>query len=224
MDDNVDLKYRSRARMDHMVMAINHIEKISEVGWEEQREIMQEVDKTKLVLLEVLAKEIRSADNIALNNDRTLNDDDTHTTGLLSQLKAAKDVTRDNSEKRQEDLNDIRAQLRRTELGRTGTQQKALKFNQSDEFVHNISILGRTDSARDAAFSTHCRATLDTACHDNWVSTTIVERAGLLGTVGMIADADAYDSFSGHAMEPQGQIELTFFLAAADGSSQQTRT
>lgn len=154
-----------------------------------------------------------------LNEARAQNNDDTHVVELLSQLKLDMDNTRDNFDKRQQDLEEIRAQLERS-----FTQQKPLEFSQSEEFVYNISILSREGGAQDAASSTHCRATLDTGCHDNWVSTGIVERAVLQDSIITITDSDEFKSFSGHPMEPQGQIELTFFLATASGSSQQTRT
>ncbi|KAI7786987.1 hypothetical protein LA080_001779 [Diaporthe eres] len=155
----------------------------------------------------------------ALDDARARGNDDTHVAELLSQLKADMDNTRDNIDKRQEDLKEIRAQLERT-----FTQQMPLEFNQSDGFVYNISILSREDGVHDAASSTHCRATLDTGCHDNWVSTGIIERADLQGSIIAITDSDQFKSFSGHVMEPQGQIELTFFLATVSASSQQTRT
>lgn len=161
---------------------------------------------------------IKDALNV-LYYPRAQSSDNYQVVELLSQLKADLDERRDNFDKRQQDLEETRAQLERS-----FTQQKPLEFSQSEEFVYNISILSQEDSAHDAAASTHCRATLDTGCHDNWVSTGIIKRAVLQDSIVAITDSDKFKSFSGHPMEPQGRIELTFFLATASGSSQQTRT
>lgn len=206
-------------------MSMKKLDDMSQLGLQYQTRFMKEVEETKHDLLrhmstimDVFDKQSRSGLNIGFNNGAP-SADNTYVAELLSQLKAAMDATRDNSDRRQEDLNEIRAQLERT-----FTQQQTVHFNRSDEFVYNISILSQKDGVQDAASSTHCRATLDTGCHDNWVSTATIERAGLLSSIGTNTDPEEFKSFSGHVMKPQGQIELTFFLAMASGSSQRTRT
>lgn len=209
-----------------MIASMKKLHDVSQLGLLYHTQLMKGTEETKHDLLrhmstimEVLDRQTRSAQNASLNDDRIPSDEVTHVAELLSQLKTAVDTTRDNNDKRQEDLDKIHAQLERT-----SAQHKMFEFNRSDEFVYNISILSGKDSVRDGASSTRCRATLDTGCHDNWVSTVIIERADLHDSIGSITDPNAFKSFSGHAMEPQGQVELTFFLAMASGSSQQTRT
>lgn len=213
MDYIVDLKYVNRARTEYILRSIDELTNMSLRSLQNhltQQDTMNRMNEGLDFMSHILK---------VLNEARAQNNDDTHVVELLSQLRADMDNTRNNIDKRQEDLKEIRAQLERT-----FTQQKPLEFSQSDEFVYNISILSREDGVHDAASSTHCRATLDTGCHDNWVSTGIIERADLQDSTITITDSDQFESFSGHSMEPQGQIELTFFLATASGSSQQTRT
>lgn len=213
MDYNVDLRYFKRARTEYILQSVNELMTMSRMSLKQYYDLLSQADRMNDGLN--FMRDILEV----LNDARAQNNDDTHVVELLSQLKADMDNTRGNIDKRQEDLKEIRAQLERT-----FTQQKPLEFSQSDEFVYNISILSREDGAHDAASSTHCRATLDTGCHDNWVSIGIIKRADLQDSIITITDSDKFESFSGHTMEPQGQIELTFFLATASGSSQQTRT
>lgn len=211
MDYNVDLKYVNRARTVYILRSIDELRNMSQRSLVNHDDLLSQMNEMYRGFMSNIVQ--------VLHDTRAQNNDGTHVVELLSQLKADMDNTRDNIDKRQEDLKEIRAQLERT-----FTQQKPLEFGQSEEFVYNISILSREDGVHDAASSTHCRATLDTGCHDNWVSTGIVERADLQGSIVTVTDSDQFESFSGHTMEPQGQIELTFFLATASGSSQQTRT
>lgn len=202
------------------------LDDVSQLGLQYQTQLMKGAEETKHGLLrhmstimDMLDSRNRSVKNIVLGDNRTLRDDNVHTAERLSQLIVAMDVTRHNDDRRQEDLEKLRA-----ELERKSAQQKMFEFDQSDGFVYNISILSRKDGVRDAAPSTHCRATLDTACDENWASKAIIERADLHGNIGVVMDPDAFGSSSGHTKELQGQVQLTFYPAKTSEDSQQTRT
>lgn len=213
----------------YMIESMKRVEFRSRLGLQYHTELRKEVMETKddllshmTTIMDMLDELTRSVQNTVPNDNRTLSGDDAQLAEYLLQLKAAMNTTRDNSGKRQEDLENMEIQLERT-----FTQQEMSMFNlkQSDEFVYDMSILSWKDSVEGAAWArTYCRATLDTACDDNWVSTSTIERANLRDSVEVITEPDAFGSFSGHVMVPQGQVELTFFLDMASGSSQQTRT
>lgn len=125
------------------------------------------------------------------------------------------------------ELEELRAQLHQVGIGRA---HDPLKFEASrDEFVYTITIISNGgDNNAAEPIHTLARATLDTGCDDNWVSTQIINRAGLQG---MVTEPNPEDmspgehlSFSGHPIDTQGCIELTWFMAMPDVSSQRTRT
>lgn len=170
-------------------------------------------------LLYRVREQTNSPENISTIDAGPTNDESNQLVKQLSRIESSLDEFLRDNDKRQENLESIRKQMQQSFM-----QQKMLEFQQSDEFVYDISILGREDNEEGPDSITPCRAILDTGCHGNWVATRVVEQAGLQDSVEEKEGSDVFETFSGNTIEPQGKIELTFFLATATTSSQKTRT
>lgn len=121
---------------------------------------------------------------------------------------------------------------RQAALGRLQTQldglkisQSPLKFNPSEDYVYTITIISENDCETEPGH-TLARATLDTGCHDNWVSMAVLMRGKLDGKIMEFIDDQAEESisFSGHSMRPQGTIDLTWFMATPSANGQRTKS
>lgn len=112
------------------------------------------------------------------------------------------------------------------ELVGKSLQRRPPRFNQPDEWIYTVTIICMNQDSRIEPSHSPARAMLDTGSHDNWVSRSIINRAGLEWRVAEV-DVDGIEatlSFTGEKMTPQGLIELTWFMTMPNMNGQQTNS
>ena len=65
------------------------------------------------------------------------------------------------------------------------------------------------------SYHTVARGKLDSGCDDNWISTDIIERAGMGEEVQHIERSATYTAFGGHQFQPLGSIDVSWFAQNA---------
>lgn len=92
---------------------------------------------------------------------------------------------------------------------------------ESGTFSFTATILNPLE---DGSEQTFCRELLDSGCEDNWVSSEIITRAGLLSQINasdQLEDA-FFTGFGGDSFSPTGVITLTSRYASNSATSKKT--
>ncbi|KAI9375787.1 hypothetical protein BJX61DRAFT_539518 [Aspergillus egyptiacus] len=130
---------------------------------------------------------------------------------LLEALQAEKV-----SPKGQLDIEELAARLR-TEITK---HQTPWLPTESDPFSFTATIM---NTLHDEAGRTICRGQLDSGCEDNWVSSELISRLGIMERVSQINEAarTSYIGFGGDSFVPAGTITLTWY-ASNSASTKET--
>ena len=126
-------------------------------------------------------------------------------------------TAREEAHKDQAGLKELRGFLHNSKL-----RQHTFVPSSSEEFTYHISILNLENDTAETV-KTLAMATLDTGCHDNWISVSVIKRAKLDKKIVPVEETEIFESFSGHTMRPQGKVQVTFVLEMANGTPQQSR-
>ena len=123
---------------------------------------------------------------------------------------------------------------RNTEQSRAGLQELAEKLrsmkgfetskttewrpSDTDPFSFSVTIL---QAHKDDTEHTVARGKLDTGCDENWISTSVLDRAGLQTRVEPVEFAQSYVAFGGAEFEPTGKVDIDWY-ATNPGKSNRT--
>ncbi|CAD6593578.1 MAG: hypothetical protein ASARMPRED_007684 [Alectoria sarmentosa] len=121
---------------------------------------------------------------------------------------------------------------RNTEQSRAGLQELAEKLrsmkgfetskttewrpSDTDPFSFSVTIL---QAHKDDTEHTVARGKLDTGCDENWISTSVLDRAGLQTRVEPVEFAQSYVAFGGAEFEPTGKVDIDWYATNAGKSN-----
>lgn len=92
------------------------------------------------------------------------------------------------------------------------SQVPKMRPNLSDPFAITATIIRPHEEESE---HTAVRVQLDSGCQDDWISTKVVERAGLEPDVRQLEDEATFIGFGGQCLKPRGIVDVTWFAKNA---------